>query len=210
MSNLNAEQQAKLKEYYDEYLAIGLNTEPCDRIKAENALRNTYVYAHDVLNENHKSKTPKFVWADSPKAGLMIAAQIEAGQGNDITDEIIKKVRGQVSYGSFECYWVAFYAFISEVMEKNPQEIIELGKDVVKNCGFYWIFNDVCVVCERPTKIIVQEIEGKGLVPHSNTEMAVQYKDGTGLFYEEGQVIPTKMSKLFNDKFGTSISQGAK
>jgi hypothetical protein len=200
MKQLTKEQLEKLKEYQNEYLNIGLSTEPCDRTKAEAALTASYVYAHDVLNEKQKSKTPNFIWADSPKQGLVLAAKIKAND-KELTEDIIKKTKNEVSYGSFECHWVAFYAYISEVLENKPQPIIEIAKNIVKNCGFYWIFNDTCVVCEKPVKIIMKEIPEKGLVPHADGEMAVQYKDGTGVFYDEGQKLESKMSKLFNDKF---------
>ncbi|MGH7974954.1 MAG: hypothetical protein ACREBR_05470 [bacterium] len=58
ITKLTIEQEQKIKEYYDFYLAKGLSTKPANRLVAENAVKELYKLI--------KEKEPKCLWVNSP------------------------------------------------------------------------------------------------------------------------------------------------
>ena len=190
IKSLTKEQEAKVKDYYEEYLKIGLSTEPCDRVKAEAALSEAHVMLGLPPN-------PTFIWADSPQAGQKIAAQLAAGR-KDVTKEELEAQAGKASYGSFEAYWVAFYSFISEQLLDTPERKATVAKEIVMNCGVYWTFEDVIVVTEKPV-----HIHRKDKKLHAENGLALEYKDGTGIVALDG----TRYSSLLEKEIALAASK---
>ena len=174
IDKLTPEQEAMIPVYLEEYLKIALSTEPCDRAKAEAAVKASYRY--------QKLPEPEVVWADSPFAGAKIAAQLENGT-EDVTPKQIAEQASKASYGSFEAYWVSFYAFIAEQLPVQKDELIDIVKDIVKNCGVYWTFEDVVVLTEKPVSISM--VNDK---LHDTEKKALLYKDGSGVCAVNGVV----------------------
>ena len=174
IDKLTPEQEAMIPVYRERYLQIGLSTEPCDRPRAEAALRASYKF-------QKLTATPEIIWADSPFAGAVIAARLANGVEKP-TEEMIKAQAEQASYGSIEAYWVSFYAFIAEQLPVEKDELIDIVKEIVMTCGVYWTFEDTIVVTEKPTKVSM--VDGK---LHDETGFAVAYKDGTGFYAINGQ-----------------------
>jgi len=185
IKELTEAQKAKIPEYLEEYLAIGLSTEPCDRAKAEAAVKASYKYL--------KLQEPTFVWAESPFAGCVIAAQLAKGD-EVVTQKEISEQSYMASYGSFEAYWVSFYAFIAEQLPVQKDELIDITKDIVKNCGVYWTFEDIVVMTDKPKAIHMVD---KKL--HNPNGLALEYRDGTGLFAVNGVVYPSMMEAMISD-----------
>lgn len=188
IESLTKEQEALIPIYRERYLQIGLSTTPTNRTKAEDAITRSYKYL--------KLAPPRFIWADSPFAGIKIAAQLANGVENP-TKEQISEQAGKASYGSFESYWVSTYAFIAEVLPVKKDELIDIVKDIVMDCGVYWTFEDVVVVTEKPTNISMVD---KKL--HNTERKALEYKDSTGLWVINGQVYPSLLEARLAEKLG--------
>ena len=184
ITKITKEQEAKISDYYQTYLNIGLSTEPCDRPKAEAAL----IAAHAALN---LPPNPTIIWADNPKEGAKIAAQLAAGSEN-VTPDQIKEQAYLASYGSFEAYWVSFYSFVSEQLLDKPTELATIAKNIVLNCGVYWEFEDVIVVTEKPIAIY-KDNDGK---LHNETNFALEYKGGFGLIAINGVRYDSLLDKI--------------
>lgn len=172
INKLTDKQKAKLPEYVDKFLKIGMSTEPMDVKKAKDAITRSYAYMNLA--------PPKFIIADSPFAGARIAAQLEFGR-EDVTRVEIASQHSSASYGSFEAYWVSFYSFCLNELGLPKNELIDIVEDIVKNCGVYWTFKDVVVLTEKPTEIHMVD---KKL--HNPSGLALAYKDGTGLYSING------------------------
>lgn len=185
IDKLTPEQEAKIPEYIEEYMRIGLSTDPCDRTKAEEAIVRSYSY----LN----LPPPKFHWVDSPFAGAKLAAQINKGD-EDVTKEEISEMASKASYGSFEAYWVAFYAFIAEQLPVQKDELIDIVKDIIKNSGVYWTFKNNVVISEKPVAIHMKD---KKL--HNPNGLALEYPDGTGIFALEGKSYPSLLEMTISE-----------
>lgn len=85
ITELTAEQEAMLAEVRDEWLTVGLSTEPADRAAAEDGVRAAYRRA---------GLTPPrvMVWLDSPLAGCIGAAVL----GDQVWDQVGAKARDLV------------------------------------------------------------------------------------------------------------------
>lgn len=177
IDKLTPAQEAKIPEYVEKYLEIGLSTRPCDHAKAEDAIKRSYKYL--------KLKEPTFIWVKSPFEGAKVAAQLAKGS-EDVTKQEISEQGSKASFGSFEAYWVSFYDFVATELPVKKDELIDIVKDIVNECGVYWTFEDVVVVSEKPVAI---HFKDKKL--HNPEGLALEYVDGTGIFALEGKSYPS-------------------
>lgn len=180
IDSLTPEQEAKIPEYRERFLAIGLSTAPTDRQKAEDAVRRSYEYLHKT-DPSLCVPNPEFIWADSPMEGAKIAAQQTKGDLN-VTEQEIRACADNASYGSFEAYWVSTYSFIANELPVEKDELTDIVTDIVKECGAYWTFEDLVVLTPKPTKI---ELVNEKL--HSTTGPAIEYPNGDGVYAYKGE-----------------------
>lgn len=179
INELTPEQEAKIPEYRERFLKIGLSTEPTDKAKAEEAIRRSYAYLHKT-DQKMCVPNPQFVWADSPKLGAKLAAQYAKGS-EDVTPEEIKEQADMASYGSFEAYWVSTYSFIANELDVEKDELTDIVTEIVQHCGVYWTFEDVVVVTPKPSKIVM---DGEKL--SCTTGPALEYANGEGIYAYKG------------------------
>lgn len=182
ISKLTKEQEAMIPVYLERYREIGLSTRPTDRAKGEAAIKKVYAY--------RKMSEPVIIWADSPFAGARIAAELANGT-KDVTKQMISDQASKASYGSFEAYWVSFYAFIGEQLPVKKDELLDIVKELVEELGVYWTFEDTVVLTDKPVRI--ELVNGK---LHSEDGLALEYKDGSGMFALDG----TRYSSLIELK----------
>jgi len=178
IDSLTPEQEAQIPVYADKFRAIGMSTGPTDRAAAENAIRRSYKY---LAASQSLSTDPEFVWADSPMAGAVLAAQHAKGS-LDVTQEEVRAQAEQASYGSFEAYWVSVYAFIGEQLPVEKDELLDIVINIVKNCGVYWTFTDLVVLTPKPTEI---HMENEKL--HNVNGPAMSYPDGSAIYALNGE-----------------------
>ena len=90
IDTLTVEQEAMLAQVRDEWLAVGLSTEPANRPAAEEGVRQAYRRAG--------MEPPSVViWLGSPYAGCVASAMLSQGQVRDqVWDQVRDQVRGQV------------------------------------------------------------------------------------------------------------------
>lgn len=177
ITSLTPEQEAQVPIYVDRYVKIGLSTAPCDREKAEAAIRACYAH--------HKHDAPRIEWCDSPSQGIVLAAQYHFGK-KDVTQEQIAEMASKASYGSFEAYAAAFYSFIAEQLPVEKDPLVDIVKQLVENCGVYWTMKSVCVVTEKPVEIHLKDNK-----LHNPNGLALAYKDGTGVYAVDGVPYPS-------------------
>ncbi len=173
IDSLTPEQEALIPAYLAEYLAIGVSTEPTDKAKAEAAILASYEYL--------KLEKPIIVWAKDPFEGQILAAQYAKGDEN-VTQEEVQAQADKASFGSFEAYWVSTYAFIAEVLPVEKDNLIDIVKDIVKNCGVYWTFEGLVVVTPKPCKIVMENEKLS-----CTTGPALAYESGLSFYFYDGE-----------------------
>jgi hypothetical protein len=179
---LTPEQEALLPVYVERYRKIGLDTTPTDRAKAEEAIIRAYHY----LN----LPTPAFMWFDSPFKGIVQVAKLLYDTDSP-TQEQIAEQASSASYGSFEAYWLATYAFIAEVLPAKKDELIDIVKDIAQNVGVYWTFENVVVATDKPIEIHMREEQ-----LHNDSDLAIKYADGSGVYAVDGVRYPNLMAAV--------------
>lgn len=188
--NLTKEQQAQIEVYKDKYRAIGLSTEPTDRARCEKAFA-----ACDAF---YKRKTREVIWADSPYAGIKIAAQLATGKANPTDAEIAAQAE-MASYGSFNAYWVAYHSYIAYVLGKKKTDLIDIVNDIIRDAGVYWTFEDTIVCTDKPVKIV-----RKGIKLHNTEGKALEYKDGTGFYAIDGVRCSSLLESALEARFASN------
>lgn len=179
ISHLTKEQEAQIPVYRERFRQIGLSTEPTDKAKAEAAIKRAYGYLSKTGSE---VADPEIVWADSPMAGAVLAAQYAKGDTN-VTNKEIQEQASLASYGSFEAYWVSVYVFIAEQLPVKKDELADIALDIVTHCGVYWTFEDLVVLTPKPTAI---NMENQKL--HNTKGPALQYPNGDCLYALNGEI----------------------
>jgi hypothetical protein len=102
------------------------------------------------------------------------------------------KIEFQNTYfwGQQDSYWIAFYQFCNEIgVSYNPSEIEKLNiwSEIAQSCMWWWPYEKLCIVCERPLEIHKDSL---GRL-HSDSRMAVSFRDGYGLYMWHGVNVPS-------------------
>ncbi|MFA1547929.1 pentapeptide repeat-containing protein [Actinomadura chokoriensis] len=163
------------------------STAPADRPVAEAAIRGLYELAG--------APQPRLVWIDSPRAdsdwnwsefGTPRPTAIAAAHGVPEPGEFLLPLLsgGQAKKGG----WFS---------RKRRREIwnrrLALWKELVESCGGWWPFEQICLVCERPSQLHLAPEPRPGEDPlrlHCRTGPAISYRDGFHLYALHGNVVP--------------------
>ena len=118
LEKLTAEQEAKIPEYFQKWLKIGLDCNPADRPQTEAIIR-------DLFASRDLKKPEKFNWILSP----------------------IQKKDQYICYGQHEAGWLSFYDFfINECHLKMGKPILHL-LELAKIAGWWYIINENEITC---------------------------------------------------------------
>jgi hypothetical protein len=184
---LTKEQEALIPEYVARFKEIGLSIEPADRLKAEAAFKKLY--------ELQKLELEFIEWFDSPFEGQKRAAQHVKGDEN-VTDDEIRAMASSAAYGSFDSYWVAFYAMLSEQKIDPIDPVYDVLVELSKNCGVYWTLEGVVIATDKPTEIHI-----KDNTLHNPNGMALKYKNGDGVYVVDGRGYKTLMEATLSQVY---------
>jgi len=166
----------------DEWINIGLAVGRANRPETEKAINAAYEIAG--------LKAPKTIeWFDSPLSGYKRIKELDPTYENNISN---------IVFGQHDADWLSFYDFFSRCESVTIPEIEKLrpAMTIAKNAGWWWPFEDICIVTERP--IAVHLDAAKRL--HAEECPAVEYADGWGVFCWHGYRIPKKSSWIITDK----------
>jgi len=209
---LTPEQEARIPEYRDKWIDIGLCTAPADRKEAEAGIVEAYAIAG--------LRAPKIVWCGSPLAmargsvgagvwasvgaGVWASvgdsvrdsvwAGVGAGVGDSVRDSVRASVRASVGdsggdseYGQHDAHWLAFYEYFSDVCGL-AEEIKPLSgvMRVAKSAGWWLPHKETCWVSERTSAVNLDEEKR----PHSATGPAIAYPDSFSVWAWHGTNVP--------------------
>jgi len=189
IEELTPEMEARIPVVRDQWIKIGLSTEPADRPRAEEGIRKAYKAANLDPEAIHT-----LAWVDSPLAGVTLAAQwVKAGgipeEGDpplpDVTNEEIREQLNNCCYGQHSAGWLSFYDFFNPYL---PDIIapLEGQMEVAKSAHWWWPFEYACIICDRP-EVLKRDDEGR---LHCEDGPAVKYRDGYSVYAWHGTRIP--------------------
>ncbi len=98
---------------------------------------------------------------------------------------------------TISCIWLDFAISVLNYPHKSQKWSALQG--LVKHCGWIFGINNLCIICERPTKILVNEdnqIHGEG-------ETAIQFADGYSLYAYNGAYLREKYGSVHPNQWQT-------
>ena len=198
IESLTPEQIAKIPEWTEKWIQIGLNTEPADFDRAEKAVLACY----DLI----KAPRPKKVLrVASPWQAIVQGARenIKIQDNTDEPDE--KKVKAFIKENWFKyrgaqlwASWFSYVTFFRDVCdwENESLENFKLDEEIALSCGFVWWSDDVVAIADRPLKVS-RDAAGR---LHGENGMALEYRDGWGIYAWHNYRIPVTHHWIIRDK----------
>lgn len=202
ITELTKEQEARLPEYRDKWLKIGLSTDPGNEADAEKLV--------DAAYEVAGLKAPKDkIWRDSPWGGAKVAAILSKVESvpKDLIEREAKleasEIRSQLNqcgYGQHDAHWLGFYNFFLEVMDLKVCERLKPLMDLANHIGWWWPFDKAAVLTRKPQ---VLNMQNQRL--HCDGGPAMKYADGFAVWALNGVRVPKDVAETPGDKMDTKI-----
>ena len=173
IEKLTPEQEKDLEQFRDEWLKIGLSTEPADFESAK-------VVIADFYQRLGKEK-PQFYCLPSPAA---CAAKIGEIDGKPPTN-----YSSSSFFGHTESHWIAYYLFAQRIGVEYPEknsELLRCWATLAKSIGWWTPYEGHCFISDRPR--VVRFDNEKRL--HREDGLAIEYSDGWGVAAWHGTRVP--------------------
>jgi hypothetical protein len=172
------EHEARFPEWVEKWTAIGLCTDRADFEAASAAAKSLY----KILDK----KEPTVLFAESPKAAILMGLKAELGR--EPTKEECRAATQYTYGGAMMASWNAYVTFLRDVMgwENEVLTTFALGETLCKTCGWVWWSDTVCVIIDRPEVIKMNDQN----VLHCEDGPAIRYTDGWSVYSWNGTRIP--------------------
>ena len=183
IDTLTVEQEAMLAQVRDEWIEVGLSTEPANRPAAEEGVRQAYRRAG--------MEPPSVViWLGSPYAGCVASAMLSQDQvGGQVWDQVRGQVRDQV----WDAVWgqhEAGYLGWCDAMQLIGVNLDVAGlSTVARNAGWWWPMRDTVILTDRPDTLH-RDPQGR---LHCETGPALRYRDGWAIHAIHGVRVPADL-----------------
>lgn len=162
IESLTPEQEEKLAEYRDKWLAIGLATRkeiPTDKVET---------LFRDLYTQSGLTPPKRFIYVDSPQAGHRLVKELSTDAPNP-------------GYGNHDAAWLGFYDYFVNVVKLDLGPRINLLINLAYHIHWYWPLDQAVVISNRPT-----ELHMRNERLHRDLGPAVLYADGFGVWSLNG------------------------
>ena len=187
IEKLTPEQEAKLSEFRDRWLNVGLDVAASNRKSCEEAIRKIY--------KNAGFEPPaQMLWVKSPREAITKAGELlkkETGQDADP-----QQIFNNFCYGAHEASWLSFYSFCMEVLSLDECKPLEPYMEVAMHCGWWLPYDTVCIISEKP---VVIHLNDRGLL-HKDGGPAIAFGDGFAVWGLNGVRVPQDIAETAWDK----------
>jgi internalin A len=91
---------------------------------------------------------------------------------------------------------IDFYVFsLGIVFRPEFLKVVESMKQLLAECGWIFMFHNVCYVCSRPTKL---SLDSEYRL-HAEGESAIAFADGYSLYFHHGVILPEQYWQIYPD-----------
>lgn len=188
INELKASSIAAFPDYVIKWTKIGYDTKPLDKELVTASVNKMY--------ERGGFPAPKKIhFASGPhEAQIMTNMLVYMEKNPGATKKaVIAHVKKNLDfiecgYGQHDVSWISFYDFFQNETDIEGIDIIDGLKSMALNCGWYWAFNDFCVVAEKP--YVCKTNDNNQL--HCPDGPAIAYNDGTKIFCYDGVIMEEK------------------
>lgn len=167
ITELTPEQEAQLEVYFKKWSDIGLSTEPGNRDKAEQLIKELY--------KLEGFKVPPIYWFNSP---FEAAEQIK--KDGEASPQL------SACFGQHSAGWLAFYDYIFNVLKVSEDKAMMLHIELSKCCGWFFTYEEAVYLCDKTSAANVDE-EGN---LHCLTGPALAFRDGNKVYSVRGVQVP--------------------
>lgn len=206
IDKLTDAQMARIPEWTQKWIAIGLDTSEADFDRAEAAVLACYKLV--------KADPPKKILrVDSPWAAIHqgaianIELQVEKEKEKKKPakagfDARVKKFVKDNWYNYRGCQlwasWFSYVTFFRDVCDwENPSlENFKYDEELALSCGFVWWSDDVVAISNRYQQV---KRDNAGRL-HNDEGMAIEWRDGWGIYSWHGYRLPPTHHWLIKDK----------
>lgn len=171
IESLSSEQEAKLDQYKDKWLAIGLSNTEINVEAALAALKGAYESVDLAFPDKHEIYASPFEAITEMKLRYDVDVSY-----NDFI------------YGSHDASWLSSYDFFNTEVGIEDCKKLEHMFEFAKHCGWALLYDDLVVLTQKPLHTKFDD-ENR---THSENDFAIKYRDGTGICIWHGVTIPTK------------------
>lgn len=187
IEKLTPEQEGKLGEYRDRWLAIGLSTEKADRPTAERAINAAY-------KEAGLTPPKQIVWADGPLGCLRKAVELGVPEA-----EVYNQVPSFV-YGCHDAPWLGCYEFFMLECGVKDAGRLQPFMDLARSCGWCLLYDEAAICSERPTAIHMNN----GLL-HRDGGPALEFADGLKVWALNGVRVSQEIAETPATKLSSKL-----
>ena len=145
------------------------------------------------LGDNLRDNLGANLWDN---LGANLRANLRDNLGDNLRDNLGANLRDNLDYvdtwvwGSLDAYWVAYFLYPHEHLHPmHTADQLELltGWGTIARSAFWWYpFEGVCFVCDRPTEIHKDERTRL----HNPSGPSVAFSDGWRLYHVHGVAVP--------------------
>ena len=198
INRLTPAQEARLPEYRDKWLKIGLSTEPLDFEAAKKAVVKIYAAA---------GLQPPTVYyrMSSPLGCVVLATQLKSAQvGAQVRDQVWAQVSAQVgaqvgvqvgvqvgaqASGSHDAAWLSFYDFCLREFNLEYVRPLEGLIELAMHCGWWAPYKNAVILQDRHS-ILRRDSQHR---LHCEDGLACGYPDGWGVYAWHGVRVPEQV-----------------
>lgn len=165
ITELTKEQEEKIEEYYQRWLAIGKDCTPLKKDYVSELIINLYAYM--------KLDKPSIEWVDSPKSCMVQFKKL----GLDENDP-------KWFYGQYYASWMGYYSYFHDVFGFKAQDddFFKLIQDIIIHTHWIIPLDTHCIISERPLFI---SLDAEGRL-HADEKPAIKYKDDFSIWSLHG------------------------
>ena len=206
INKLTPEQEARIPEWVDKWVKIGLKTGKTDWKTFEKYIPLAYKKA------GLEFPNKPMIRVSSPLVGALASSVADGLINKDkkaVGSEVYSAVGSVVGSASLPWhywfggqFWVggwdsspSFVSFFTEVcgleLDEDIKERAEIYNKLVRSVNYFWLNEHFVMVCARPKRIARNE---SGQL-HSDQVKAIEYPDGWGLYALDGVVLPEELWK---------------
>ena len=217
INELTPEQEARLPEWREKWLEIGLSCEPLAFDAAKKAASKAYLAAGLTPPQTWlRFSSPVgaaiglFAWAQVgdqvwdqvwTQVGDQVGDQVWAQVGDQVRDLVWAQVWAQVGaqvgdqvYGSHDASWLSFYHFLYTVMGLESVQPLTGMFELAQVCGWWAPYQNVCALQDRHSELY-RDPMGR---LHNENGPAVLYRDGWGVYVWHGVRVPQQVIEAPN------------
>lgn len=179
IENLNEKQVAMLPKYTEMGIKIGLATKP----DFDEELVKDLIDKHRV--SCGLPETKNWIIYDSPITAIKEIEDINTANA---------------CYGQHDTSWLTYYLFFRvELGLVEETEPLRYLMEIQKHIGWWWVNEENTIITRQPSKIhLIQKKDLKVL--HNENGLALEYKDGTGVYALNGITIPASEEWVITTK----------